>query len=43
MAKGRRDISAPLVEAQRWTANLRILEIAEIKTVPHVPQSHQWR
>ena len=27
----------PLFEAHRWTANLRILEIDEIKTVPHVP------
>ena len=30
----------PLFEAHRWTANLRILEIDEIKTVPHVPLSH---
>ena len=29
-----------LFEAHRWTANLRILEIDEIKTVPHVPRSH---
>jgi len=29
----------PLFEAYRWTANLRILEIDEIKTVPHVPMS----
>jgi transposase InsO family protein len=29
----------PLFEAHRWTANLRILEIEEIKTVPHVPLS----
>ena len=27
----------PLFEAHRWQANLRILEIDEIKTVPHVP------
>ena len=32
----------PLFEAQRWTANLRILEIDEIKTVPHVPVSHPF-
>jgi len=32
----------PLFEAHRWTANLRILEIDEIKTVPHVPLSHPW-
>jgi putative transposase len=30
----------PLFEAHRWTANLRILEIDEIKTVPHVALSH---
>jgi len=30
----------PLFEAHRWRANLRILEIDEIKTVPHVPLSH---
>ena len=29
----------PVFEAHRWTANLRILEIDEIKTVPHVPLS----
>ena len=32
----------PLFEAHRWTANLRILEIDEIKTVPHVPISHPF-
>ena len=31
-----------LFEAHRWTANLRILEIAEVKTVPHVPRSHPF-
>ena len=30
----------PLFEAHRWTANLRLLEIDDIKTVPHVPLSH---
>ena len=30
----------PVFEAHRWAANLRILEIDEIKTVPHVPLSH---
>ena len=30
------------VEAHRWRANLRILEIDEIKTVPHVPLSHPF-
>jgi putative transposase len=32
----------PLFEAHRWTANLLILEIDEIKTVPHVPLSHPF-
>src|SRR5216684_3698480 len=32
----------PLFDAHRWTANLRILEINEIKTVPHVPLSHPF-
>ena len=32
----------PLFEAHRWTANLRSLEIDEIKTVPHVPLSHPF-
>jgi transposase InsO family protein len=32
----------PLFETHRWTANLRILEIDEIKTVPHVPLSHPF-
>jgi putative transposase len=32
----------PLFAAPRWTANLRILEIDEIKTVPHVPLSHPF-
>ena len=32
----------PLFEAHRWQANLRILEIDEIKTVPHVPMSHPF-
>jgi putative transposase len=32
----------PLFEAHRWTANLRILEIDEIKTGPHVPVSHSF-
>ena len=30
----------PLFEAHQWQANLRILEIEELKTVPHVPCSH---
>ncbi|HUE89213.1 MAG TPA: integrase core domain-containing protein [Vicinamibacterales bacterium] len=32
----------PLFEAHRWMANLRILEIDETKTVPHVPLSHPF-
>ena len=32
----------PLFEARRWQANLRVLEIDEIKTVPHVPLSHPF-
>jgi hypothetical protein len=44
MTRARRDISVkdhdPVFEAHRWMANLRILEIDEIKTVPHVPLSH---
>ena len=30
---------SPTFTAHRWTASLRILEIDEIKTVPHVPRS----
>src|SRR5262245_39802150 len=32
----------PVFEAHRWAANLRILEIDEIKTVPNVPLSHPF-
>ncbi len=32
----------PLFEFHRWIANLRILEIEEIKTVPYVPMSHPF-
>ena len=32
----------PLFEAHRWRANLRILEIGEIKTVPYAPRSHPF-
>jgi Integrase core domain len=35
-------IHDPLFEAHRWRANLRILEIDEIKTVPHLPLSHPF-
>jgi putative transposase len=32
----------PVFEAHRWAANLRVLEIDEIKTVAHVPLSHPF-
>ncbi len=32
----------PLFRFSRWKANLRILEIEEIKTVPYVPMSHPF-
>jgi transposase InsO family protein len=32
----------PLFEAHRWKANLRILEVDDVKTVPHVPLSHPF-
>ena len=32
----------PLFEAHRWTANLRLLEIDGIKTVPYVPLSYSF-
>jgi len=32
----------PLYEYHRWQANLRVLDIDEIKTVPHVPVSHPF-
>jgi putative transposase len=32
----------PLYRFQQWQANLRILEISEVKTVPYVPQSHPF-
>jgi len=32
----------PLFEFYRWQANLRILDIEEIKTVPYVPMSHPF-
>jgi transposase InsO family protein len=34
--------NAPLFQYQRWQANLRILEIQEIKSVPYVPLSHPF-
>ena len=32
----------PLFRFHRWLANLRILEIEELKSVPHVPVSHPF-
>ncbi len=32
----------PLFQFHRWQANLRILDIEEIKSVPHVPTSHPF-
>src|SRR3979490_2462304 len=32
----------PLFRFQRWLANLRILEIEEIKSVPYAPVSHPF-
>ena len=32
----------PLFRVHRWVANLRILEIEEIKTIPYVPVSHPF-
>ncbi len=32
----------PLFKFHRWKANLRILEIKEIKSIPHIPLSHPF-
>lgn len=32
----------PLFRYQRWRANLRIIEVSEVKTVPYVPLSHPF-
>jgi putative transposase len=32
----------PLFRFHRWQANLRILEVEEIKTIPYVPISHPF-
>ena len=32
----------PLFEFQRWRANLRILEVRKVKSVPYVPLSHPF-
>ena len=32
----------PLFEYHRWKANLRVLQISEVKTVPRAPRSHPF-
>ncbi len=32
----------PLFQYHRWKANLRVLDIEEIKSVPHAPMSHPF-
>jgi transposase InsO family protein len=32
----------PLFQYHRWKANVRVLEIEEIKSLPHVPMSHPF-
>ncbi len=32
----------PLFAFHQWSANLRILEVREVKTVPYVPLSHPF-
>ena len=32
----------PLFQYHRWKANLRVLEIEEIKSLPHAPMSHPY-
>ncbi|MEH6570478.1 MAG: integrase core domain-containing protein, partial [Halioglobus sp.] len=32
----------PLFQYHRWKANLPVLEIGEIKSLPHVPMSHPF-
>ena len=32
----------PLFQYHRWKANLRVLDIEEIKSIPHVPMSHPF-
>jgi transposase InsO family protein len=32
----------PLFQYHRWKANLHVLEIQEIKSLPHVPMSHPF-
>ena len=32
----------PLFQYHRWKANLRVVEVEEIKSIPHVPMSHPF-
>lgn len=32
----------PLFQFHRWRANLRILDVTDVKTIPHVPLSHPF-
>ena len=32
----------PLFRFHRWLAHLRVLEVEEVKTVPHAPMSHPY-
>ena len=32
----------PIFQYHRWNANLRVLEIEEIKSLPHIPMSHPF-
>jgi putative transposase len=34
--------NSPLFRSHQWQANLRVLEVTEIKTVPYVPLSHPF-
>jgi len=37
-----RDDNDPLYRFHRWQANLRVLEVTEIKSIPYVPLSHPF-
>ena len=32
----------PLFQYHRWKANIRVLDVEEIKSIPHVPMSHAF-
>ena len=42
MPKYLSSVRDPLYRFHQWQANIRILEVTEIKTVPHVPLSHPF-